>query len=132
MSNPHDKYTVTGDGCWVWEGKLNTKGVPQYNDISAARVLWADVMGAELPRHLVLRSLCGLGVCVNPAHREPVTRPELGYYAGVASGVARLENPATHCARGHAYEGNTYIEPARGQRRCHECMRSKNARRYAA
>lgn len=66
-------------GCWIWLGRRTAQhyGVIYHgnNSLRAHRVLYEEHVG-PIPPRLVLDHLCGLPICVCPAHLEPVTRAE--------------------------------------------------------
>lgn len=121
-------------GCWVFTGKLSSRGYAKVNvdrvPRLAHRVVYEDFVG-EIPDGLTLDHLCGVTACVNPAHLEPVTAAEntrRQWAAGRANAGVR-EREKTHCRHGHPYSPeNTYVKPS-GERCCRTCRR--NPRRTA-
>jgi hypothetical protein len=65
--------------CWIWTGAV----VSRYGQIStggrqnaqAHRVSF-ELSGRTIPDGLVLDHLCGVTICVNPDHLDPVTQAE--------------------------------------------------------
>jgi hypothetical protein len=85
-------------------------------------------MGA-VPEGLELDHLCRVRGCVNPKHLEPVTHRE-NLMRGESWSAVNARK--THCPEGHPYdETNTYID-GKGRRRCRECARAYDLRRYYA
>ena len=67
---------VLADGCWLWKGAA----IKGYGVIKReGRFMWKvhrwlwELLHGELPDGLVLDHLCGVTLCVNPTHLEPVT-----------------------------------------------------------
>lgn len=73
-------------GCWIWEGLTNDRGVPlkRYDGkmTTAARALWREETGREVPEGKVIGSDCGTRLCVRPSHHSPMTRSEVSYRSG--------------------------------------------------
>lgn len=66
---------------------------------------------------------CTSRACINPAHLEPVTSRE-NTLRGVAAAI-----PNTHCAHGHALEGENVYVRTDGGRRCRVCYRAMDLKR---
>ncbi len=66
-------------GCWMWRGYVVTTGYGVFalNDKKylVHRFIYKAVVG-QIPDRLVLDHLCGVKLCVNPHHLEPVTLSE--------------------------------------------------------
>ncbi len=115
------KFTVEPDGCWVWQGTVNSKGYGQFSlknrTLLAHRVAYIWWAG-ELSADRQLDHLCRNRRCVNPAHLEPVdckTNLNRGVHAG---------RERTVCKFGHPLDGRN------GQaRKCKTCNRERMAAR---
>jgi hypothetical protein len=117
-------------GCWLWQGSIDRYGYGQrrYRGslTTAHRAVYQELWG-PISAGLDLDHLCRVPRCVNPDHMEPVSR-QTNVLRG--EGVAARYAARTHCAAGHALQGdNLYIHP-NGSRRCRACKRE--ARRHAA
>ena len=115
------------DSCWIWTGKINTKGYGLFyfrHKCTVAHRKCYLVLKGKIPKGLVLDHLCRNSLCVNPNHLEPVTQRE-----NLARGI---NTPATriHCPQGHSYsKENTQIEK-NGGRKCRICRRRLASRYY--
>ncbi len=71
-------------GCWLWTGKVDTRGGSGYgypivwrsNKPSGAHRLVYELEVGPIPQGLVLDHLCRVRLCVAPHHLEPVTQHE--------------------------------------------------------
>lgn len=85
------------DTCWLWQGKPGTTGYSKttvYKDgklrhTSGHRAVYELVVG-PVPEGLFLDHKCGVKMCVNPDHLEPVTPGE---------NTRRWSATITNCAR---------------------------------
>lgn len=121
------------EGCWVWLGTPDSKGYGRIrfggagSKIARAhRVSW-QINRGPIPQGLVIDHLCGVRLCVNPDHLEPVTQKENLRRApsSLPSKMARK----TACVNGHEYvEGSFRIES--GARRCLICKRKRESLAY--
>ena len=63
--------------CWLWGGHITSGVAVVYTDAgmrSAARVVWELVKNDILPRDTVLWPRCRFRTCVNPDHKDVVSR----------------------------------------------------------
>lgn len=80
----HIGYRVALDGCWLWEGAIDSSGYGEaFNHRlgridKAHRVVWEHYRGPlpARPSALELDHLCRVRHCVNPKHLELVTHDE--------------------------------------------------------
>jgi hypothetical protein len=133
------KVDKSGD-CWEWIGArttpdgygIITRGGPGRNMVTSNRLSW-ELHYGPIPDGLLVLHACDNRACVRPEHLM------LGTYRANAVDAARKgrlgpPEPRTHCKRGHAFEGNTYIHPSTKRRMCHAChlMRAARHREKAA
>jgi len=77
-------YEVVSSGCWEWRGYADPNGYARIYDPErpqGQRVQWAHRAFYErhvgpIPAGMEIDHTCCNTICVNPAHLEPVTRPE--------------------------------------------------------
>jgi hypothetical protein len=118
------------DGCWLWTGAPSNRGYGQLSverkTVGAHRFAY-ELMVGPIPQGLELDHLCGVRLCVNPAHLEPVDH-RTNLLRG--SGFAATNAQKTHCPHGHEYTPeNTYHNPnPNGGRMCRTCKRAHDAR----
>lgn len=128
-------------GCWIWTGALYWDGYGAVTLVKAngnrttarAHRLSYEMMVGPIPDKYVVDHVVARGChnrnCVNPAHLEAVTKRENTIRGNtvIAAHVA-----ATHCPKGHPYEGaNLYVHPTTGARGCRACN-AESARRQRA
>lgn len=119
-------------GCWLWLLVTDRNGYGRLyvgNDrrITAQRASYMAFKG-NIPSGYQIDHLCRVRSCVNPAHLEAVT-PQVNVLRGV-SPMAR-QAKQTHCARGHALEGdNLYSWDGDGHRHCKICQAETSRRHY--
>lgn len=119
------KYKVNDNGCWIWFGaKGRGYGVISFDGKGrVAHRLAYELLHGPVPKGLELDHVCKNGLCVNPAHLEPVTHSEncrRGLHSDILKKRAAL---ISHCPRGHEYAGdNLYLTPE-GHRECRKCNR---------
>lgn len=120
------KVDKTGE-CWLWAAGRDKDGYGIFSiarrSLRAHRVAYELLVG-PIPQGLVIDHLCRNEPCVNPEHLEPVTVRE----NGMRGDTFQARNAAkTHCIRGHEFTSeNTWIDPARGVRKCKACHREQN------
>lgn len=75
-------YTVDAEGCWVWNGELNTRGRPKMRlpgtrskKVIAYRYYYEQAKG-PIPEGYHIDHRCFNVKCVNPTHLEAVTPGE--------------------------------------------------------
>lgn len=77
-------YDVDANGCWIWNGYVDTNGYAKALDINYTerrRVHWAHRISyvaakGPIPDGLEIDHLCVVTRCINPDHLETVTRTE--------------------------------------------------------
>lgn len=118
--------------CWIWQLSLNHGGYGQGHAPGTPRVDTAHRFSyrafvGDIPVGLHLDHLCRVRSCCNPQHLEPVTPQEnarraLPYMAW---------QKQTHCKNGHELAGDNLYLTRKGERRCRECNREWQRKRYA-
>lgn len=117
------KVTERADGCWIWDGCLNSWGYGRFNVgeeyVAAHRFAYTQFKG-PIPDGLTIDHLCRNRNCVNPNHLEAVT-VKVNVLRG--NTIQALNASKTHCKRGHEFTPeNTYNQPG-GGRMCKACHR---------
>ncbi len=117
------------NGCWLWTGAAGRYGYIGFNGktMAAHRFVYrawptTDPIPDDTPQ---LDHRCRNGLCVNPAHLDPVTNRE-NSLRGV--GFSAVNARKTHCPRGHRYTPeNTMIQVRRTAiaRHCRACRAEK-------
>jgi hypothetical protein len=118
------------DSCWLWMGAKTRQGYGHGSwHIDGRLVQLAHrvaylLSGKTIPEGSVLDHICRNPSCVRPAHLKVTTRWENTHGRGIHRNAL-----ATHCPKGHPYEGvNLYLD-ARGWRGCRRC-RDEAAQRH--
>ena len=119
------------DGCWPWtaarRGREAGYGSFSVNGVTVrAHRLAYEMTHGPIPDGLTLDHLCRNGLCVNPAHLQPVTNTE-NVLRGISFSAQKARQ--THCKYGHILEGDNVYRPP-GQLRSRRCVTCKQ-RRYA-
>jgi|ERR1017187_200589 hypothetical protein len=116
------KVDFTGP-CWTWTASTGGGGSPggDYGQFKAygkqhyAHRFSYELLVGPIPGGLNIDHLCRNGLCVNPAHLEPVTqRTNLLRGNGTCAWNARK----THCLRGHIFKSAAMPDKVRV---CSEC-----------
>lgn len=124
--------------CWPWTGASFETHGNRYGILSEprgrrrGRQVMAHRRSYELfcgpiPDGHVLDHACRNGLCVNPAHLEPVSNTE-NILRGV--GAPALNARKTHCLRGHALSPENVRLRRDGRRVCRACENERSAARY--
>lgn len=119
--------------CWPWHGSTNGFGHGRIGSgpgrplVIASRVAWEDTYG-PIPAGLYVLHACDNPGCCNPAHLMVGSLRANSIDAG-RKGRLGTGKHATHCKRGHAFEGNTYIHPVTGRRTCQTCIKIRSLAR---
>jgi hypothetical protein len=106
-----------------WHGRIKIRG----RMVIASRVAWELTYG-PIPAGLFVLHACDTPTCCNPGHLMLGSLQANSVDAG-RKGRMGQGKYATHCKRGHAFEGNTYIHAVTGRRSCHECIRLRERAR---
>jgi hypothetical protein len=116
-------------GCWLWPGSLNDQGegLVCFNfggkqaSLPAHRAFYLALVG-PVPPGKVLRPTCRRSDCVNPEHREALTRAEC---ALKGSSPFAVNARKTECVNGHPLTGTDALVHLdhNGRRRCVLCNR---------
>lgn len=130
-----EKVDQSGD-CWLWTGATNGAGYGQFHLAGsdgkrqryAHRIAYEEAVG-PIPEGLTLDHLCQNPRCVRPDHLEPVP---MGVNIRRGNGLSARRARQTRCLRGHAFTSTYTDRNGHLHRRCDECMRARNAARYAA
>lgn len=117
------RFTVSKNGCWVWEGSLNNKGYGRVNykgNNWLAHRFFYELIKGDVPQGLVLDHLCRVPSCVNPNHLEPVTLK--------VNNQRSISATKTHCKHGHELAGENLYEAS--YRKCKACTIKNSLDRY--
>jgi len=99
-------HTVSENGCWVWQGALNSSGYAPY------WYHWTRVKGPK-PKGIEIDHTCNNRKCVNTDHMELVTRSE-------NQKRRHQRRPRTHCKLGHLLDGRRTRKE--GGKYCKTCV----------
>lgn len=124
------------DTCWLWTGGTQ-RGYGAFNNWPKAGMARAHRLAYEwligpIPDGLHIdHVVCGIRICVNPAHMEPVTNAENVRRSALRTAAARRA-AATHCSNAHEWtEANASQRRDNAGRRCKQCQ-VEATRRYLA
>lgn len=114
------------DSCWLWQGQIIEQGYGRFwdgNNKAASHRFSYELFIGSIPIGLQIDHLCRNRACVNPDHLEAVTQTE-----NTKRGLHGILT--TNCPKGHPYDTANTIYQKDGHRRCRECKRIENRRRY--
>lgn len=100
-----------GKGRW---SKVYVDGTSHY----VHRLVYQLTHGA-IPEGKQIKHRCGKRLCINPEHLMAITLSDKAYM--------RTYGYSTHCAKGHAFEGENLVYDSAGSRRCRTCRRAQVA-----
>ena len=114
--------------CWVWSGYKNWQGYGMARTgrtvTTAHRLIYEHFSGEEVPPGMHVDHLCRNRFCVNYLHMEVVTPRE-----NKRRSVAHINAPrVSHCPKGHALDGNSYVGRS-GGRTCKICCKRTGDKR---
>ena len=127
-----DRFTLSGEGCWLWNGPTFQGYGKVFVDGWNARIhrLTYILFRGPIPEGLTLDHGCRVRNCANPWHLEPATNRE-NVLRGI--GVTATNAGKTHCFRGHEFTAaNTHIRQDPYKRVCIACRRELGRRRRHA
>lgn len=113
-------------GCWLWTGATDNHGygvVRVNKSVYKIHVEMWTTRNGPVPDGKILDHKCRVPLCINPEHLEPVTIAE-NVLRG--NGPTAINKRKSVCIRGHQFD-RIY----KGYRRCKQCQKILNARRYA-
>jgi len=123
-----DSVVAVKDGCWEWQGSINSHGYGQWTRGGRAYKVLFEMIRFKVAKDLQLDHLCRNKLCVNPAHLEPVTPRENQHRSPIT--LATKNSSKTHCPYGHEYnEVNTYNRPNGKGRKCRVCNKLNERKR---
>lgn len=122
-------------GCWVWTGRLQTKGYGAITyrggNTSVHRQLYKILNGLEFGLDQLVCHRCDVRNCVNPDHLFLGTAKDNNRDCG---NKGRHHNAIkTHCKHGHEFTfENTYlkVEATTVMRACKECDRIRGRKEW--
>lgn len=108
-----DRYTISDDGCWIWNGYADRNGYGRIHNGKtrtvewAHRYSWTEANGPIPDRHHI-DHMCQTPLCVNPGHLQVVTPAEHARITFERAGKNDLHRAAASLRR----NGYTYAEIA--------------------
>lgn len=115
-------------GCWTWTGpKIKRTGHGTWGKVLAHRHSWALANG-PIPDGMWVLHHCDNPPCVNPRHLYLGTVIE-NVRDAIARGRFYVPPRKTHCAQGHALEGDNLriVNTKQGERRvCRTCDNTRS------
>lgn len=110
------------NGCWLWQETRNRNGYATGSGSAAQplvhRLVYTLAHG-QIPTGMLVRHVCHVRHCVNPAHLI------LGTHQDNANDrQQRYNKPVrTHCKRGHEFVSGSYIKTKRYHKVCLICRK---------
>jgi hypothetical protein len=118
----YNKFTVSIDGCWIWNASKLKIGYGLFSNehrktVTAHRWIYERTKGA-IPPDLIIDHICRNPSCVNPDHLQAITQSN----NIKRSLLVKARSARTHCKHGHEFtpENTRYVKGQRG-RRCATC-----------
>lgn len=111
---------VLPSDCWIWTGSRAGRNLTygSYAGKGSAHRASYRIFVGPVPDGHDVDHLCGVHLCVNPAHLEAVTHEE---------NMRRRFSKMTHCKNGHEFTPENLYENA-PQRACKTCKRAAASR----
>ena len=119
-------------GCWLWpfpprRPNSYARMTDETQRTQTAHRAVYEMLVGPIPAGITLHHLCGVKVCVNPAHMELLTQTEHNRRHPTIPSTSNATK--THCLRGHEFTPeNTYHD--RKGRQCKTCNRERMRARY--
>jgi len=127
-------YTKIGDGCWIWNGSVNSKGYGKTRSNKTTKRKYAhrlsfDLFIEKLNKDSVLDHLCETKLCVNPFHLELVTLSENFKRHSKNRNAYDYNNPINYCRWGHEWNIESLRYWGKGKNMHRVCRLCKNESR---
>ena len=135
--------TIPNGNCLEWQGIFMGKGlaVPQAYYMGKAqgahRVAY-QLSGREIPKGKFLYRTCANSKCVNPRHLQVGTMRDVRALATANGKCYRGGATLTHCAKGHKWTDDDWLEHKSGKhkglknRHCKACGRARRQKGVAS